>query len=266
MALERAVRRAEDARPARSRGSGSVPRSGKQTYKAANTFVDATAAITPGGPRHGRRRRIDAAQEGQARRAGFFTDSARFDAIGNRNGLFGYQRSTTRLHLTVRTDDGRGSGWVARSRRRRALRREARRPRATQKAKARRRATRARAGQVHRDPRARRGGGSRPGHACSARRALGRRGPQLLSKQGGGNKLGEKMFDEHVNIYADPVGPESAGRAVRRRRLRRAARPIIKKGVSKSSRIRASGRRNRARAHRAGRQHDDGRRRRATRS
>jgi predicted Zn-dependent protease len=35
-------------------------------------------------------------------------------------------------------------------------------------------------------------------------------GRSFLSKKGGGNKIGEKMFDERVNIYADPWDTHSA--------------------------------------------------------
>ena len=33
-------------------------------------------------------------------------------------------------------------------------------------------------------------------------------GRSFLSKKGGGNKLGEKLFDERVNIWADPWDPD----------------------------------------------------------
>ena len=33
-------------------------------------------------------------------------------------------------------------------------------------------------------------------------------GRSFLSKQGGGTRLGEKLFDERVNIYSDPTHPE----------------------------------------------------------
>jgi predicted Zn-dependent protease len=33
-------------------------------------------------------------------------------------------------------------------------------------------------------------------------------GRSFLSKKGGGNRLGEKLFDEQVNIWADPWNPD----------------------------------------------------------
>jgi predicted Zn-dependent protease len=33
-------------------------------------------------------------------------------------------------------------------------------------------------------------------------------GRSFLSKKGGGNRLGEKLFDEQVNVWADPWNPE----------------------------------------------------------
>ena len=35
-------------------------------------------------------------------------------------------------------------------------------------------------------------------------------GRSFLSKKGGGNRLGEKLFDEQVNIWADPWNPDVA--------------------------------------------------------
>ena len=43
-------------------------------------------------------------------------------------------------------------------------------------------------------------------------------GRSFLSKKGGGNKLGEQVFDPRVNICADPWDPRRAGAAVGRRR------------------------------------------------
>ena len=38
-----------------------------------------------------------------------------------------------------------------------------------------------------------------------------------FSKQGGGNKIGEKIVDERVTIFSDPLDPQLLGAAVRRR-------------------------------------------------
>jgi predicted Zn-dependent protease len=56
-------------------------------------------------------------------------------------------------------------------------------------------------------------------------------GRSFLSKKGGGNKLGEKMFDERVNIYADPWDAESAVVPWDDDGLAREKTPIVTKGV-----------------------------------
>ena len=32
-------------------------------------------------------------------------------------------------------------------------------------------------------------------------------GRSFMSKEGGGNKIGEKIVDERINIYSDPLNP-----------------------------------------------------------
>ena len=68
-------------------------------------------------PRQGRRQiRSIRARRHKLIAAGFLSDSAGFSAIANSNGNFGYQTSTNVDYTcTVRTEDGTGSGWVARN-------------------------------------------------------------------------------------------------------------------------------------------------------
>ena len=55
-------------------------------------------------------------------------------------------------------------------------------------------------------------------------------GRSFLSKKGGGNKLGEKMFDERVTIYADPWDEHAAVLPWDNDSLAREKTPIITKG------------------------------------
>jgi len=55
-------------------------------------------------------------------------------------------------------------------------------------------------------------------------------GRSFLSKKGGGNKLGEKLFDERVTIYADPWDANSAVLPWDNDGLVREKTPIITKG------------------------------------
>ena len=75
-----------------------------------------------------------------------------------------------------------------------------------------------RAGPLHRDPRA---AGGRRSRAADRRSTLDARsadeGRSPFTKQGGGNKIGEKIVDERVTIYRRSVRSAAARAAVRRR-------------------------------------------------
>ena len=161
------------------------------------------------------------------------TDSARFAAIANTKGNYGYQKSTNvDFTCTVRTDDGRGSGWVARnvgdvskfdakSDIRTAI----------QKAKGSADAKALEPGKytVILEPAASAGLISFMMFGFDARQAD--EGRSFLSKKGGGNKIGEKVFDERVNIFADPWDAESAVVPWDDDGLPREKMPVVTKGV-----------------------------------
>ncbi len=114
--LEKVVRRAEELARLAPENPEFVPAIEKQAYKASDTFVDKTAAITPEYRATVAADCIEPCKKDKLVAAGFFTDSARFTAIANTKGNYGYQKSTNvDFTCTVRTDDGRGSGWVARN-------------------------------------------------------------------------------------------------------------------------------------------------------
>jgi predicted Zn-dependent protease len=52
-----------------------------------------------------------------------------------------------------------------------------------------------------------------------------------MTKKGGGNKLGEKVFDERVTLYADPADPSAAVLPWDEDGLPRVRTPIVTKGV-----------------------------------
>ena len=55
-------------------------------------------------------------------------------------------------------------------------------------------------------------------------------GRSFLSKKGGGNKLGEQVFDERVSIHADPWDPDAPVLPWDGDGLPREKMPIIDKG------------------------------------
>jgi predicted Zn-dependent protease len=204
--LERAVRRAEDTARLAPENPEFMPLIGKQEYRPSATFSQKTAAIDPDYRAEVAMHSIEAARKNKLVAAGFFTDSTGFESVANSNGLFGYQELTSLgFTITARTEDGRGSGWVTRSATDAGLfdAREASDV-AIEKAL---RSLDAKAIEPGRytvimEPAATSELVGRMFNAFDARRAD--EGRSFLSKKGGGNRLGEKLFDEQVNVWSDP--------------------------------------------------------------
>ncbi|PWF47597.1 TldD/PmbA family protein [Massilia glaciei] len=204
--LEKAVRRAEDLARLAPENPEFMPTVGKQAYKASNTYNARTAAIDPEFRAQVAAYSIEASRKKGLVCAGFFSDSTAFSAVANSNGVFGHQVDTgLNFTCTVRTEDGRGSGWVKRSATDAAMfdAREASEV-AIEKAL---RSVEAKALEPGRytvvlEPAAT---SDLIGYMLGnfdARQAD--EGRSFLSKKGGGNRLGEKLFDQQVNIWADP--------------------------------------------------------------
>lgn len=210
-ALERVVRRAEDLARLAPENPEFVPAVEKQTYKASATFSESTAAITPE-----YRAQVAADSIGPCRAekliaAGFLEDGQSFVAFANSKGNFGYQKATNLDYTcTVRTEDGRGSGWVGRNLQ------DATPFKAGQDVRvAMRKASDSAAAKalepgkytVILEPAAAAGLISFMMNFFDARQAD--EGRSFLSKKGGGNKIGEQVYDPRVNISADPWHPEA---------------------------------------------------------
>ena len=115
-ALARVVRRAEDLAKLAPENPEFVPAVAKQTYRPSMTFSAATAATTPEQRAEVARASIDPCRAEKLIAAGYLSDGQTFVAFANSKGNFGYQRATAMDYTcTVRTEDGRGSGWVARN-------------------------------------------------------------------------------------------------------------------------------------------------------
>jgi predicted Zn-dependent protease len=204
--LEKAVRRAEEIARLAPENPEFMPAVGKHEFKPSNTFSAGTAAIDPDYRAEVAAQSIAAGRKSKLVTAGFFVDTTGFQTIANSNGVFGHQEFTDLdFTLTARTEDGRGSGWVTRSARdaRSFDPREASAV-AIEKAL---RSVDAKALEPGRytvilEPAATSELIGRMFGAFNARQAD--EGRSFLSKKGGGNRLGEKLFDEQVNIWADP--------------------------------------------------------------
>ncbi|MEO5626230.1 MAG: TldD/PmbA family protein [Dokdonella sp.] len=230
--IEAVVRRAEELAQLAPENPEFVPAIEKQTYKPTGTFIEKTAAITPEYRAQVAADCIEPCRKDKLIAAGFFTDSQNFAAIANSKGNFGYQKSTgADFTCTVRTDDGHGSGWVARN-----LsdigKFDAKNDikTAMQKAKGSTDAKALEPGKytVIMEPAATAGLISFMMFGFDARQAD--EGRSFLSKKGGGNKLGEKLFDDRVTLYADPWDAEAAVLPWDNDGLARERMPIITKG------------------------------------
>ncbi|MES2129393.1 MAG: TldD/PmbA family protein [Pseudomonadota bacterium] len=204
--LEKAVRRAEDVARLAPENPEFVAAVGKQDFKASTTFAKETAAIDPDFRAEVAAVSINAAKKNKLVSAGFFVDNMGFQAIANSNGVFGHQEFTDLdFTCTMRTEDGRGSGWVTRSATN-ASRFDAREASEVAIEKA-LRSVDAKALEPGRytvilEPAATSEIIGRMFSAFDARSAD--EGRSFLSKKGGGNRLGEKLFDEQVNVWSDP--------------------------------------------------------------
>lgn len=210
-ALERVVRRAEDLARLAPENPEFMPIIDKQSYKPSPTFSASTAAIDPAFRAKVAADSIAPCREAKLTAAGFLEDGQSFVAFANSKGNFGYQTATNfNYTCTVRTDDGRGSGWVGRDLTdadafkagadvRIAMRK------ATESAEA--KALEPGKYTVILEPHAAAGLISFMMNYFDARQAD--EGRSFLSKKGGGNKLGEQVFDPRVNLLADPWDPRA---------------------------------------------------------
>lgn len=210
-ALERVVRRAEDLARLAPENPEFVPAVGKQAYTATPTFNAATAAITPEFRAKAAADSIAPCKAANMVAAGFLQDGHSFAAIANSNGNFGYQQATGfNYTCTVRTDDGRGSGWVGRRLADASAFDAGREVRvAMQKARDSADARALEPGKytVILEPAAAAGLIGFMMRMFDARQAD--EGRSFLSRKGGGNKLGEQVYDQRVHIYADPAHAEA---------------------------------------------------------
>lgn len=208
-ALERVVRRAEDLARLAPENPEFMPAVGKQTYRPTDMYSAATAALTPEARAAIAEASIAPCRDKGLIAAGFLEDGASFFAHANSNGNFGYQRATVADYTcTVRTEDGRGSGWVGSNVKDIAEFDAAREVAiAMRKAAASVEAQALEPGKytVILEPAAVSGLVSFMFNYFDARSAD--EGRSFLSKQGGGNKIGEQIMDPRVNIYTDPWHP-----------------------------------------------------------
>jgi predicted Zn-dependent protease len=217
--LRRCVQRAEEIAKLAPESPEYMPLLGPQKYlNSPQAFAKSTADITP----DYRARQIGASMklcdEKKLSSAAFLNDEAGFIAKRNSKGLEAYQQVTSlEFSVTVRTPDGSGSGYATADYNDASKFDAAKLTQvAANKAALSRNAKALEPGKytVILEPAALVANTDASllqalMGALDARSAD--EGRSFLSKKGGGNKKGEKLFDERVTIYSDPTHPEIAG-------------------------------------------------------
>lgn len=188
-----------------------------QKYKKVNGHSATTAAITPDTRANMANDSIALSKKGKLVVSGFINDSESFVAIMNNKGLFAYDTNTNiDFTATLRTEDGKGSGWVTRDFTDSSnLDTKSATNIAIQKAKGSVDAKEMEPGKytVILEPAATVQLISNMFNAMDQRSADEGRSflsikPQDRKEDGPLNKLGQKMFDERVTLYSDPQNSE----------------------------------------------------------
>lgn len=234
--LEKVVRRSEELANLAPENPEFMEPLSQQTYQSSKTWSPATAAITPADRAEAAARSMDPARANDITSAGYLEDTRGFSAIMNSKGLFAYNQSTNvEFTVTMRTNDGTGSGWAGRNFNdfSKLDTGEASKI-AIDKALMSRNAKAIEPGRytVILEPEA---AGDLIGLMISAMNARqADEGRSYLSKKGGGTKLGEKIVDERVNIYTDPQHDEVPASPWTGNGLARTKMDLIRNGVVKN--------------------------------
>lgn len=210
--IEKGVRRSEELARLAPEDPEFMGVLGPQKYVApsAGAYTAATASITPDYRAQVAKASIEPAAAKECTAAGFFQDGANWQGMMNTKGLTAFYRSTqASLSVTVRANDGTGSGYVARD-----VNDIAKFNAAATSGIALEKAVASRA------PRAIEPGKYtvilEPEAAVEMLQPLvgsfdargTDEGRTFLSKAGGASKLGDKLVDERVSIWSDPQDPD----------------------------------------------------------
>jgi predicted Zn-dependent protease len=204
--LEKVVRRSEELAKLAPENPEFMEPLPQQTYGESKTYFESTAKITPEYRAQAAANSINPAIAKDVTAAGFLEDNYSFASMMNTKGLFAYNQSTgVNFTVTMRSNDGTGSGWVTRSFNdvNKLDTAEASRI-AIDKALQSRQAKAIEPGKytVILEPAASAELIRNMLFNMNARQAD--EGRSFLAKKGGGTKMGEKIMDERVTIYTDP--------------------------------------------------------------
>ena len=184
---------------------------GPQQYQEAQGWSDNTAVLDPTQRAVAVRAITEPARADGLIATGYLESNAGSFAVANHKGLFAWARSTSSaLTTTIRTPDGTGSGWAGASHYDWSkIEPQQLGARAIEKAKLSVNPAAIEPGRytVILEPTAVGNLVQLINFALNARNAD--EGRSFFSKQGGGNKIGEKVVDERVSLTSDPHDPEA---------------------------------------------------------
>ena len=209
-ALEKGMRRAEEIARLAPEDPEYMPLLGPQNYKEAITYKPVTAALTSNDRAEAALQSIKVAKAANLEAAGFLNNTTSFLAMQNSKGLFAYNKETdVSFSVTVRNREGTGSGYASQSSHDFSkLDTLAQTKMAADKAMASAGAKAIEPGKytVILEPLAAEGLIRFMMNGFNARNAD--EGRSFMSKKGGGTRVGERLLDEKVTIYSDPLHPE----------------------------------------------------------
>jgi len=208
--LEKAVRRSEELAKLAPENPEYVNFLGPQQYLESMAYFEATASLTPEYRAQAAANSIKPSRAKNLTAAGFLQNNAGFQSKMNSKGLFAYYRATgVDFSVTIRTNDGTGSGYATRDYNDVAkLDTGAASQIAIEKAELSKNPVAIEPGKytVILEPAASFELLRNMMFNMDARQTD--EGRAFLAKAGGGTKVGEKSFDERVTIYSDPAHPE----------------------------------------------------------
>jgi len=205
--LERAVRDAETLARIAPENPEYLPELGGREFIADNGYYASTGGLTTEARARAASKGIQAAQAAKFVASGFIDVAAGSEAVATSNRLFGYYAGTgVASTLTIRTPDGLSSGWAGdEGADWNTIEADRIAEDALRKCRDWRGKTPLDPGkyEVILEPAAAGMLMTRMMNVFDARSAD--EGRSFFSKRGGGNRLGEKLFDERVTIASDPA-------------------------------------------------------------
>ena len=230
-----AVKKSEEIARLAPENSEFLPPLGQQSYLESRTYFDSTAQAQPDKLAALCAPVLTEAIDKKVTAAGFLNAGASCSAMATSQGLFVYDKSTNATFtLSARTSDGTGSGWAGNNYH------DIARLDTARLAKIAAKKTLESRGPIAMDP------GKytvilEPSAVCDllglmmgnleARSAD--EGRSFLTKKGGGNKLGEKLFGDKVVIYSDPQHDIAPGEIYSTDGLAASKRVWVENGVVK---------------------------------